>query len=411
MQRLQAFKFRLVPTEEQRSVMERTAGVVRFIWNSALALQRHRLQRRARVLSYADLCKELTAARNTPELGFLAEIHSKPQQQVLKDLSRAFSDFFSGARGFPRFKKKGRHDAFRHPERVRVDGRHVHVPGVGAIRFRKSREVLGTIKNATLSKGGGHWYVSLQTERDVPEPIHPSSSEVGIDMGVLKFAALSTGEDVHPIDSFRRMERQMAVAQRRLRNKKKFGSNWKKQKAVIARLHIRIADARADFLHKTSTAISNIVAPAYGGLGHAVVYIEDLKVKGMSASARGTIAEPGKRVRQKAGLNKAILDQGWFEFRRQLTYKEQWQGGHVVGVPPHHTSQTCSLCQHVAAESRRCQALFVCVACGHEDNADTNAAKNILRAGQALSACGVGPLGPSVKQEPGVGREAQPLAA
>jgi putative transposase len=402
MQRLQAFKYRLVPTDGQRTVLERTAGAVRFIWNSALALQKHRLERRARILNYGELCRELTAARHTDDLDFLAEIHSKPQQQVLKDLGRAFSDFFSGARGFPRFKKKGRHDAFRHPERVRVEGRHVHVPGIGAIRFRKSREVLGVIKNATLSKRGTHWYVSLQTERDVPEPEHPSSSEVGIDMGVAKFAALSTGEGVYPINSFRRMERSMRTAQRSLARKRKFSSNWKKQKAVISRLHIRIANARNDFLHKISTAISK---------NHAVVYIEDLKVRNMSASARGSAQEPGKNVRSKAGLNKAILDQGWFEFRRQLTYKEQWRGGRVVAVPPHHTSQTCARCAHVCAESRRSQAQFVCVACGHEDDADVNAAKNIMRAGQALSVCGEGSLGPCAKQKPTVVREDHSRAA
>ena len=184
--------------------------------------------------------------------------------------------------------------------------------------------------------------------------------------------------------------------------KKKFSSNWKKRKAAIARLHIRIADARNDFLHKVSTAISK---------SHAVVYIEDLKVRNMSASARGTVENPGKCVRQKAGLNKAILDQGWFEFRRQLSYKEQWRGGLVVAVPPQYTSQTCAGCGHVCAENRRSQALFVCVACGHEDDADVNAAKNVMRAGQVLSVCGGGPLGPSAKQKPRAGRKDRSRAA
>lgn len=173
-------------------------------------------------------------------------------------------------------------------------------------------------------------------------------------------------------------------------------------KAAIARLHIRIADARNDFLHKVSTTISK---------SHAVVYLEDLKVKNMSATARGSVQEPGKNVRQKSGLNKAILDQGWFEFRRQLSYKESWRGGRVVAMPPQHTSQTCAQCGHVSAASRRSQAQFVCVACGHEDDADVNAAKNIMRAGQALSVCGGGPLGPPAKQKPRVAREGRSRAA
>ena len=402
----QGYRYRIEPAPEQRPTLERTAGVVRFIWNSALALQKYRLEKHLKLLSYADLCRELTAARNDPELGFLSEIHSKPQQQVLKDLCKAFKDFFAGDKGFPRFKKKGRSDdGFRFPayqDNVELDGTRIKLPALGWVRFRKSRETLGAIKNVTVKRRGQHWFISVQTEREVADPVHPSSSEVGIDMGVAKFAALSTGELVQPIDSFRRLERQMGTAQRRLRHKKKFSSNWKKQKAAIARLHIRIADARNDFLHKVSTTISK---------SHAVVFLEDLKVKNMSASARGSMDEPGKNVRQKSGLNKAILDQGWFEFRRQLSYKESWRGGLVVAVPPQHTSQTCAQCGHLCAESRRSQAQFVCVACGHEDDADVNAAKNIMRAGQALSVCGGGPLGPPAKQKPRAAREGRSRAA
>jgi len=404
--RRQGFQFRVEPTAEQRLGMERTAGVVRFIWNSALALQKYRLDKHFRILNYAELCRELSAARKDPELSFLAESHSKPQQQVLKDLGKAFKDFFSGNKGFPRFKKKGRSgDGFRFPAyqgNIELDGRRIKLPAFGWVRFRKSRDVEGVIKNVTVKRRGQHWFISVQTEREVEDPVHPSSSEVGIDMGVAKFAALSTGELVKPIDSFRRLEGRMRKAQRTLARKEKFSSNWKKQKAAISRLHVRIADARKDFLHKVSTAISK---------NHAVVYLEDLKVRNMSASARGTLDNPGKGVRQKAGLNKAILDQGWFEFRRQLAYKEQWLGGRVVAVPPQYTSQKCAQCGHVCAENRRSQAQFVCVACSHEDDADVNAAKNIMRAGQALSVCEGGPLGPSVQQKPRGARKGRSRAA
>ena len=398
----QGFKYRLEPTGAQLEKLERTASICRYLWNSALALQRHRLERRGRILSYEDLASELRTAKHTEGLEFLKKAHSQAEQQKLMDLSDAFTDFFAGKKGFPRFKKKGCDDSFRQPQSVRVEGRHVFVPGIGLIRFRRSRDPLGTIKNATLSKRGKHWFISVQTEREVADPVHPSSSEIGIDMGVAKFAALSTGELVKPIDSFRRLEGQMRTAQRVLARKKKFSCNWKKQKAVISRLHVRIADARNDFLHKTSTAISK---------SHAVVYIEDLKVRNMSASARGSVQEPGRNVRSKSGLNKAILDQGWFEFRRQLTYKELWRGGRVVAVPPQHTSQTCAKCGHVSAENRRTQAQFVCVACGHEDDADVNAANNIMRAGQVLSVCGGGPLGPSAKQKPRAARKGRSRAA
>ena len=386
-----AFRFRLAPTGEQAAVMRRTAGAVRFIWNSALALQKSRLDRRAGVLSYAALCKELTAARNDAELAFLAEVHSKPQQQVLKDLARAFKDFFARQKGFPRFKKKGRHDSFRHPERVVVCGRHVSIPGIGKVRFRKSRDIEGTIKNATVSRRGEHWFVSLQTEIALPDAVHPSRSEVGIDLGVKKFCALSDRTVIEAPSYFRRLEARLAREQWKLARKKKFSSNWKKQQARIARLHIRIADARGDFLHKQSTTISK---------NHAMVVMEDLKVSNMTASAAGTVVRPGKNVKAKSGLNKAILDQGWYEFRRQLEYKQSWRGGRFTLVPPHYTSQKCSVCGHIAADNRRSQSCFACVACGYRDDADTNAAINILAAGRAASVCGETPLGDSMKQKP-----------
>jgi len=383
MRRVQAYRFRIEPTPTQRRILVETAGCVRFIWNSALALQKQQLGRSGKVLSYAELCRELTEARGAEGLEFLAAAHSKPQQQVLKDLGRAFGDFFRGAKGFPRPKKKGRsRDSFRFPSyqgNVVIEGRRLKLPALGWTRFRKSREVEGIIKNATVSRRGEHWFVALQTEREVPDPVHPSASAVGIDMGVAKFAALSTGEVLKPLNSFRGLEKRLAHLQRGLKNKKKFSKNWKKQKAAIARTHIRIADARNDFLHKVSAAISK---------SHAMVYLEDLKVRNMSASAKGTVEQPGKNVRQKAGLNKSILDQGWYEFRRQLTYKEEWLGGEVRLVPPAYTSQLCSECGHVAAESRLSQATFVCVACGSEQDADVNAARNIMGAGQALSVCG-----------------------
>lgn len=406
MRHVQAYRFRLEPIPEQRLVMGEQSGIVRFIWNSALALQKHRMERRAKILSYAALCRELTEARRGEGLEFLSAAHSKPQQQTLRDLTRAFSDFFEGVKGFPRFKKKGKsRDSFRFPayqENIIVEGRRIKLPSLGWVNFRKSREIEGTIKNATISRRGDHWFVSVQTEREVPAPVHPSTSTVGIDMGISKFAALSTGEVVRPLNSFRILEKKLVFLQRRLKNKKKFSNNWKRQRAAIARLHIRIADTRNDFLHKVSNSISK---------SHAMVCLEDLKVKNMSASAKGSKDCPGKQVRQKSGLNKSILDQGWYEFRRQLTYKESWLGGKVVLVPPAYTSQTCSKCEHVSAESRRSQSLFLCVSCGSMLDADVNAARNILRAGQALSACGEKSLDVSAKQELRTRREARPLAA
>jgi putative transposase len=199
-------------------------------------------------------------------------------------------------------------------------------------------------------------------------------------MGVARFATLSDGTVISAQSSFQKHQRALRLAQQSLSRKVKRSNNWKKQKRKIAKIHARIADVRNDYLHKTSTAISK---------NHAVVVLENLTVKNMSASAKGTVENPGRNVRQKTGLNRSILDQGWYEFRRQLEYKQRWNGGTVIAVPPRNTSRTCPQCGHVCADNRKSQAVFCCVRCGHTGNADLVAAINIKRAGHARFACEV----------------------
>ena len=170
----------------------------------------------------------------------------------------------------------------------------------------------------------------------------------------------------------------LAKLQRRMAGKKKFSSNWKKAKRRVTRLHSKIANIRKDFLHKSSKDISK---------NHAVVFVEDLQVKNLRASSKGRKAKPGKRVTQKSGLNRAILDARPFELRRQLAYKTPWSGGLLVSVPPQNTSRRCPECQHTAAENRKTQAKFVCGECGFSAHADFVGAVNIKEAGLALSAC------------------------
>jgi len=170
----------------------------------------------------------------------------------------------------------------------------------------------------------------------------------------------------------------LARLQRRMARKKKFSNNWKKAKRRVTRLHSKIANIRKDFLHKSSKDISK---------SHAVVFVEGLQVKNMSASSKGTKEKPGKRVAQKSGLNRSILDASPFELRRQLEYKTRWSGGLLVAVPPQNTSRKCPECQHTAAENRKTQAKFVCVECGFSAHADFVGAVNIKEAGLALLAC------------------------
>lgn len=384
MQRLQAFKYELMPTCEQERNMRRFAGSCRFVFNRALALQKERYEQGEEKLGYAGLCKLLTEWRNGPETPWLADAPVHPLQQTLKDLERAYANFFAKRANFPRFKKKGQHDSFRYPDpkQIKLDqaNSRIFLPKLGWVRYRNSREVLGTVKNVTVSQSCGKWFVSIQTEREIQAPVPKATSAVGIDMGVTRFATLSDGTFYAPLNSFKRHEDRLRKAQQAMSRKTKFSNNWKKAKARVQRIHFRIGNARRDYLHKSTTAISQ---------NHAMVCIEDLQVRNMSKSAAGTTEQPGKHVRAKSGLNKAILDQGWFEFRRQLDYKLAWAGGHLIVVPPQNTSRTCPACSHVSADNRQTQARFLCVECGFEENADLVGAINILRAGHAHCACEV----------------------
>ena len=375
MKRLQAYRYELRPNSEQQRQMRRFAGSCRFVYNKALALQKERYEQGEKKLGYAGLCKELTAWRNSAETPWLKDAPVHPLQQALKDLERAYANFFARRAAFPRFKKKGQSDSFRYPDpkQIKLDqgNSRIFLPKLGWLRYRNSREVLGTVKNVTVSQSAGKWFVSIQTEREVEPPL-PKGGAVGIDMGVVRFATLSDGTVYAPLNSFRRHETALRKAQQAMSRKVKFSNNWKKAKARVQRIHSWIDNARRDYLHKATATISK---------NHAVVFVEDLQVRNMSRSAAGTTDQPSKNVRSKSGLNKAILDQGWFEFRRQLDYKLAWNGGHLIAVPPQNTSRTCPCCGHVSAENRQTQARFECVVCGFGENADVVAAINILARG------------------------------
>ena len=396
MQRLQAFKYELVPTGEQQRDMRRFAGACRFVFNRGLALQKERYERGEKKLSYAGLCKALTEWRQSKKTPWLSDGPVHTQQQALKDLERAYRNFFAKRADFPRFRRKGLGDRFRYPDpkQIKLDAANsrIFLPKLGWMRYRNSRNVLGELRNVTVSQSAGKWFVSIQTERTVEHPVHPAGSMVGIDVGIAQFATLSEGTVLPSANSYNRCQDRLAFVQRRLSKKRKFSRNWVKARARVQQLHHKIACIRREHLHKATSAISK---------NHAIVVIEDLKVRNMSASAAGTHASPGRHVRAKAGLNRSILDQGWFEFRRQLEYKQSWLGGWVIAVPPQNTSRKCSCCGHVAAENRVSQSKFECVACGHTENADANASKNILAAGHAVLAGGEWTQsGPSKKQEP-----------
>jgi putative transposase len=396
MQRLQTFKYEMMPNGEQQRQMRRFAGSCRYVFNHALALQKERFEQGEKKFGYVGLCKQLTQWRNGAKTPWLKDSPVHPLQRALKDLERAYGNFFAKRAAFPRFKKKGQRESFRYPDRKQIKleqgNSRIFLPKLGWLRYRNSRDVLGEVRNATVSQSCGKWYVSIQTAREVGEPVPQATAAVGIDVGIARFATFSDGSYLAPLNSFRQHEARLRRYQRAMSRKVKFSNNWRKAKAKVQRLHARIGNVRRDYLHKATTTISQ---------NHAIVCIEDLQVRNMSRSAAGSLEQPGKNAAAKSGLNKSILDQGWGEFRRQLKYKLTWAGGILIAVPPHNTSSTCPKCDHVSAENRTTQARFRCVKCHYTNHADVVGAMNVLERGQRLFACGgMAHEGRPAKQEP-----------
>ncbi len=394
MLRRQGFKFALRPNGEQDRKMRRFAGACRFVYNAAFELQSSRYRDGGKRLTHAALCRELTECRK--EYPWLADVPVHALQQSLKDLCRAFTNFFAKRAGYPKRHRRGRQDSFRipSPDEFEWDQQNsrIKLPKLGWIRYRNSRKILGEPANVTVSHSCDRWYISVQTEQEVEIPVHPSTTSVGLDWGVVNFITPSRGESFEALSPLKQNLDKLARLQRRMARKRKFSNNWKKLRAKISKLHQHMANARKDFIHKTSHSISK---------NHAVVCVEDLQVINMSKSAKGTQERPGRNVKAKSGLNRSILDGSPFELRRQLEYKTLWRGGTLVVVPPQNTSRRCPPCGHIAKENRKTQLLFMCVECGFSANADFVAACNIEEAGLALLACSQssGEVNPSC-QEP-----------
>jgi len=420
-----AYKFRLEPNAEQEVILNNLVGSARFVWNQVLAISFEMFAKDA-FINATNLVNKIMDLKDNPDFVFLkSSSNAVSLQQKVRDLASAWSHFFDPkaharlkenkkkprkpkffklADGteiqlrplMPKFKRKSDgSDSIRlvqFDKYCRIEGNRVKLPnGIGLVKFRKSQDIIGTIKNVTISKKSGCWYVSFGTEREVEQPRHPSKSAIGLDMGISKLLTTSNGEYIKPKNSFKANQMKLAKLQRQLNRKVLFSQNWKKQNRKIQKLHSHIANIRHDYLHKITTSISK---------SHAMIACEDLKVANMSKSASGSMENKGRHVKAKSGLNKSILDQGWGMMVDMLEYKQQWRGGLLMKVNPRYTSQTCSECQHIAVDNRQTQSKFECVKCRYVANADFNAARNILAAGHAvLSAEGGCSKGRPLKQK------------
>jgi transposase len=387
-------RYRLYPTPTQETALLGHCAHARYVWNLAVE-QRQWWQPGRPAPGYAEQCRQLSEARAA--FSWLAEGSAIVQQQALRDFHAAYIAWFAALRrwrkryaktppegrpdrpGQPGFRKRGQGEGFRivatGPQDVRRLNRRwaqVLVPKLGWVRFRLSRPVPDTKSYRVTRDRAGRWHIAFAA---IPAPIPgPSTGEVvGIDRGVTVTLALSDGH-TYQAPTGRHVNR----LQRRLTRAKRGSNRRAKVKARLARLHAHNADALRDWAEKASTEIAR---------GYDLIRIEDLDVGSMTRSARGTVARPGRRVGQKAGLNRSILRSGWGMFATRLEHKAQ---GRVEKVNPAYTSQRCSRCGTVDREARESQAAFRCRSCGYRANADHNAARNIAaghaaRGGLALS--------------------------
>ena len=388
-------RYRLLPTPAQQAVLRDHCGHARYVWNLAVGQHTHWHPGRKGAPGYLEQCRQLTQAR--AEHPWLAAGSQTVQQQALRDFTQAMAAFFDPGNpaGPPSWRKAGRDEGFRivgrgrqwEVRRVSRKVGQVWVPKAGWVRFRWSRAVPAAVKSCRVTRDRAcRWHVAFAV---IPAPVPaPGNGEaVGIDRGVAVSAALSTGEMLRCPGLTARERTRLRRLQRKLA-RAALGSNRRgRVRHAIARLRAREADRRKDWAEKTSTDIAR---------RFDVIRVEDLHVKNMTQSAKGTRDNPGRNVRQKAGLNRGILRSGWGLLVRRLEDKAP---GRVEKVKPHYTSQRCSACGQVDRDSRESQAVFRCTACGFAGHADVNAAINIA-AGHAVTARGGDGAARPVNREP-----------
>jgi putative transposase len=375
-------RYRLVPTPAQEALLQDHCAHARYVWNLAVEQHAHWHPGRTGAPAYLEQCRQLTEAR--AEYPWLAVGSHMVQQQALRDFTHAMTAFFGPANPArrPTWRKAGRDEGFRvvalKPGEVRRVSRRVgvvRVPKVGWVRFRWSRVVPAGVKSYRVTMDrAGRWHVAFAAV-PAPVPAPGNGQVVGIDRGVAVSAALSTGELLHVPGLTAREQTRLRRMQRTLARAKRGSNRRGRVKHAAARLRARETDRRKDWAEKTSTDLAR---------RFDVIRVENLKVKNMTRSARGTRENPGRNVRAKAGLNRGILRSGWGLLVRRLAEKAP---GRVERVSAAFTSQQCSACGQVDARSRESQARFVCTACGFACNADVNAARNIA-AGHAVTARG-----------------------
>jgi putative transposase len=366
-----AFKYRFCPTDTQAAELSRTFGCVRKVYNLALAARTEAWARQERV-NYNATSAMLTAWKKTEALAFLSEVSSVPLQQCLRHLQVAFTHFFGKRAKYPRFKsrKKSRKSAEYTTSGFRFrDGKLTLAKMAEPLDIVWSRPLPDGVSPSTVTvsqDAAGRWFVSMLCEDSSVQPLPAVSTEVGIDVGLTHLLTLSTGEKIANPRHERKDRAQLAKAQRNLAKKEKGSKNRATARRKVARVHARIADRRRDLLHQLTTRLVR---------ENQTLVIEDLTVRNMVKNHT---------------LARAISDASWSEFRSMLEYKAQWYGREVIAVDRFFpSSKLCSTCGTLQEKMPLNVRTWTCD-CGTTHDRDVNAAKNLLAAGRAVSACGAG---------------------
>jgi putative transposase len=368
-------RVKLYPTPSQQARLHTCLDVCRDLYNAALQQRRDAWRSRRLRIDRKRQYAELTELRKSDPR--MASVYRELQDAALHKLDLAFKAFFARCKkgetpGYPRFRSARRYRTLEFPHGNRAlkcnsAQTKVKVPGVGSVRLRRGRHV-PAFGRAMLVRTPRGWYALFECERE-PSPLPSTGKVVGVDVGVAAFYATSDGH-VEPNLRFGKLKAvHVARLQRIVAKRLRGGSRRRKAVRALARAQDRLRWTRRDWHHKTARRLVN----AYDAIA-----FEKLPVRSMTRSAKGSIEAPGTNVKQKSGLNRAILDAGWAQFTKMVVDKAEEAGRQVVFVNAKHTSQTCSRCGHVDAANRCSQAHFACVSCGYALHADVNAARNIL---------------------------------
>lgn len=381
---LRAIKVRLYPSKVQRTLFDKNIGCCRFVYNRMLATRREAYETTGKTVHKNDLIKMITPLKQQLEFAWLQEVDSQSLQQAVIDMDKAYQNFFKHGRGFPKFKKKSHVGSFRCTVGCRCDAKlkiGKHTP----VKFRcsaRDREILQNtkIRNITVSRDAGHYYASCLVDlSDVEYQGHPLE-KVGIDVGVRKPLSLAFSVDgtlkfrtwgLHFSNNLASKEERRKKYQKAYSRKRAGSNNAKKARLRVARAYMKERNCRKEFVEQVSHRLTSTFA---------VINFEDLNLKGMTKSAKGTVEKPGKNVTAKSGLNRELLRIGIGALMLRTAQKAEQRGSIVNFINPKNTSRKCSCCGHTEKDNRKSQAVFKCVACGYTKNADYNAAKNVLRA-------------------------------